>query len=69
MNPDKNYERREILTDLLKKMPFQFMSINDDIDLAPCEIANSHDIKTILDSLGRDITRGELASTLNHLLC
>jgi hypothetical protein len=69
MNPDKNYERREVLTELLKKTPFQFMSINDDIDLAPGEIAKSHGIKTMLDSLGRDLTRGELASTLNHLLC
>jgi len=71
MNPDKNYERREVLTELLKKTPFQFqfMSINDDIDLAPGAIAKSHDIKKTLDSLGRDLTRGELASTLNHLLC
>ena len=71
MNPDKNYERREALTELLKKTPFQFqfMSINDDVDLAPDAIAKSHDSKKTLDSLGRDLTRGELASTLNHLLC
>jgi len=71
MNPDKNYERRRALTELLKKTPFQFqfMSINDDIDLAPDAIAKSHDIKKTKDSLGRDLTRGELASTLNHLLC
>jgi len=71
MNPDKNYERREVLTELLKQTPFQFqfMSINDDIDLAPGAISKSHDIKKTKDSLGRDFTRGELASTLNHLLC
>jgi len=70
MNPDKNYERRRTLTELLKKTPFQFqfMSINDDIDLAPDAILKSHDIKKTKDSLGRDLTRGELASTLNHLL-
>jgi len=70
MNPDKYYERRGALTELLKKTPFQFqfMSINDDVDLAPNAIAKSHDIKKTVDSLGRDLSRGELASTLNHLL-
>jgi len=70
MNPDKYYERRGVLTELLKKaqFQFQFMSINDDIDLAPDAIAKSHDIKKTVDSLGRDLSRGELASTLNHLL-
>jgi glycosyl transferase, family 25 len=71
MNPDKNYERRRVLTELLKKTPFQFqfMSINDDIELTPDAIAKNHDSKKTINSLGRDLTRGELASTLNHLLC
>ena len=71
MNPEKNLERRELLTKLLEKMPFQFqfMSINDDIELTPTAIANNHDSKRALDALGRDLTRGELASTLNHMLC
>ena len=70
MNPDKNFERRKVLTELLEKMPFQFqfMSINDDIELTPTAIANNHDSKRAIDALGRDLTRGELASTLNHLL-
>ena len=71
MNPDKNFERRKVLTELLGKTPFQFqfMSINDDIELTPTAIANNHDSKRAIDALGRDLTRGELASTLNHMLC
>jgi len=71
MNPDKNFERRKVLTELLGKTPFQFqfMSINDDIELKPTAIANNHDSKRAIDALGRDLTRGELASTLNHILC
>ena len=71
MNPDKNYERRRALTELLDKTLFQyqFMSINDDIELTPTAIANNHDSKRTIDSIGRDFSRGELASTLNHLLC
>jgi len=71
MNPDKNYERRGVLTELLEKTPFQyqFMSINDDIELTPDAIANNHNSKKTIDSIGRDFSRGELASTLNHLLC
>ena len=71
MNPDKNFERRKVLTELLGKMPFQFqfMSINDDIELTPTAIANNHDSKRAIDALGRDLTRGELASTFNHMLC
>ena len=40
MNPDKYYERRKALTKLLKKTPFQFqfISINDDLELTPVEI-------------------------------
>ena len=70
MNPDKYYERRKALTKLLEKTPFQFqfISINDDIDLAPGAIAKNHDSKKTIDSFGRDFSRGELASTLNHLL-
>ena len=47
MNPDKNFERRKVLTELLRKMSFQFqfMSINDDIELTPTAIANNHDSK------------------------
>ena len=71
MNPDKNFERRKVLTELLGKTPFQFqfMSINDDIELTPAAIKNNHDSKRAIDALGRDLTRGELASTFNHMLC
>ena len=70
MNPDKYFKRREALTKLLEKMPFQFqfISINDDLELTPEAIAKNHDSKRTIDSFGRDFTRGELASTLNHLL-
>ena len=70
MNPDKNYERRRVLRELLEKTPFQFefMSINDDIELTPSAITKNHDSKRTIEALGRDLTRGELASTLNHLL-
>jgi len=70
MNPDKNYERRRVLRELLEKTPFQFefMSINDDIELTPTAIVKNHDSKRTIEALGRDLTRGELASTLNHLL-
>jgi len=71
MNPDKNYERKIALSKLLEKMPFEFefMSINDDIELTPEAIAKNHDSKRAIDALGRDLTRGELASTFNHMLC
>jgi len=70
MNPDKYYERRKALTKLLEKMPFQFqfISINDDLELTSSAIAKNHDSKRTIDSFGRDFSRGELASTLNHLL-
>jgi len=70
MNPDKYYERREALTKLLEKMPFQFqfISINDDLELTPEAIAKNHDSKKTINSFGRDFSHGELASTLNHLL-
>ena len=69
MNPDKYYERRKALTGLLEKTPFQFqfIAINDDLELTPTAIAKNHDSKRTIDSFGRDFTRGELASTLNHL--
>ena len=69
MNPDKYYERRKMLTELLKKTPFQFqfIAINDDLELTPAAIAKNHDSKRTIDSFGRDFSRGELASTLNHL--
>ena len=70
MNPDKYYERRVALTELLEKTPFQFefVAINDDIELTDKAIATNHDSKRTIDSFGRDFSRGELASTLNHLL-
>ena len=70
MNPDKFCDRREALTSLLKKTPFQFqfIAINDDLELTPESIAKNHDSKRTIDSFGRDFSRGELASTLNHLL-
>ena len=70
MNPDKYYERRVALTELLEKTPFQFefIAINDDVELTDKAIAKNHDSKRTIDSFGRDFSRGELASTLNHLL-
>jgi len=70
MNPDKFYKRRKVLTKLLEKTPFQFqfISINDDLELSPTAIAKNHDSKRTIDSFGRDFSLGELASTLNHLL-
>lgn len=70
MNPDKYFERRKALTILLEKTPFQFqfIAINDDLELTPTAIAKNHDSKRTIDSFGREFTRGELASTLNHLL-
>ena len=70
MNPDKYYERRKALTNLLEKTPFQFqfIAINDDLELTPTAIAKNHDSKRTIDSFGRDFSQGELASTLNHLL-
>ena len=70
MNPDKYYERRKALTKLLVKMPFQFkfIAINDDLELTPKAITANHDSKRTINSFGRDFSRGELASTLNHLL-
>jgi len=70
MNPDKYLDRRLALTELLKKTPFQFkfIAINDELELAPSAIAKNHDSKRTVDSFGRDFSRGELASTLNHLL-
>ena len=58
-----------MLTELLKKTPFQFqfIAINDDLELTPAAIAKNHDSKRTIDSFGRDFSRGELASTLNHL--
>ena len=69
MNPDKFYERRKGLSKLLEKTPFQFqfISINDELELTPAAITKNHDSKRTIDSFGRDFTRGELASTLNHL--
>ena len=71
MNPDKNYERRIALRELLEKMPFkfEFMSINDDVELTKSAIEKNHNSKRAIDALGRDLTRGELASTFNHMLC
>ena len=47
MSPDKNYERRIALSELLEKMPFEFefMSINDDVELTPDAISKNHDSK------------------------
>jgi len=69
MNPDKFYERRKSLSKLLEKTPFQFqfISINDQLELTPAAITKNHNSKRTIDSFGRDFTRGELASTLNHL--
>jgi len=70
MNPDRFYERRKALSKLLEKTPyqFQFIAINDELELSPSAIIKNHDSKKTIDSYGRDFTRGELASTLNHLL-
>ena len=70
MNPEKYNERRDALTQLLEKTPFQFqfIAINDELELSPSAIEKSHDSKKTINSFGRDFSRGELASTLNHLL-
>ncbi|MDC1450396.1 glycosyltransferase family 25 protein [Candidatus Thioglobus sp.] len=70
MNPEKYFERRKALKLLLEKTPFQFkfIAINDDKELTPDSIKKNHDSKRTIDSFGRDFSRGELASTLNHLL-
>jgi glycosyl transferase family 25 len=70
MNPDKFYERRKALSKLLEKtlFQFQFIAINDKLELTSTAIAKNHDSKRTVDSFGRDFSRGELASTLNHLL-
>ena len=59
MNPDKNFERRKVLTELLEKMPFQFqfMSIDDDTELTPDAISKNHDSKRTIDSFGRVVSK------------
>ncbi|WP_269450664.1 glycosyltransferase family 25 protein [Bathymodiolus septemdierum thioautotrophic gill symbiont] len=70
MNPEKFQDRRKSLKNRLDKTKFEyeFMSINDEVDLTPDAIVKNHNSKKTIDSFGRDFTRGELASTLNHLL-
>lgn len=70
MNPEKFQDRREVLKEKLDKTKFkyEFMSINDEIELTPSAILKNHDSKKTRNSFGRDFSRGELASTLNHLL-
>ncbi len=70
LGPEKFVERREYISRLFDKasIEFQFLSIDDEAVLAPDSIKEIHDKKRTLDNFGRDLTRGELASTLNHLL-
>lgn len=73
MNPKKFQDRRSVLKKKLDELDktrfeYEFMSINDEISLTPCAILKNHNSKKTIDSFGRDFTRGELASTLNHLL-
>ena len=70
LSPEKFTERRKHMSTLLKKasVEFKFVSIDDDTILTPDSIAKIHDKKRTLDTFGRDFSRGELASTLNHLL-
>ena len=70
MSAEMHHRRREVLRRLLEKLPFEFefMSIDDDIELTPDAVEKNHDSKRTIDSFGRDFNRGELASTLNHLL-
>lgn len=70
MNPEKFQDRRNTLKEKINKTKFkyEFLSINDEVELTPDSILKNHDSKKTIDSFGRDFTRGELASTLNHLL-
>ena len=70
LSPEKFIERRNHISRLFDKasIKFEFLSIDDEAVLTPDSIKEIHDKKRTLDSFGRDLTRGELASTLNHLL-
>jgi len=70
LSPEKFVERRQYMSELLNKasIEFEFISIDDDVALTPHSIEQTHDRQRTIDSFGRDLTRGELASTLNHLL-
>ena len=70
MNPEKFQNRRSVLKDKLNntKFKYEFMSINDEVELTHDAIVKNHDSKKTKDSFGRNFSRGELASTLNHLL-
>lgn len=69
MNPPKLYDRKLLLENLLSKMDFdfEFLSIDDDKELSCEGLKRNHDRNRARDSFGRDFTRGEIASTLNHL--
>lgn len=70
LSPEKFTERREYISRLFDEasIKFEFLSIDDETVLTPDSIKKNHDKKRTLDNFGRDLTRGELASTLNHLL-
>jgi len=69
MNPPKFLDRRASLEKILSELNFNysFISINDEIELSPEGINKNHNKQKTLNSFGRDFSRGELASTLNHL--
>ncbi len=69
LSPEKFTERREYMSKLLNaaSIQFEFVSIDDDAVLTPNSIKKIHNKKRTIDTFGRDFTRGELASTLNHL--
>jgi len=70
LSPEKFVERREHMSQMLNQssIKFEFVAIDDDTVLTPESIEQIHDKQRTIDSFGRDLTRGELASTLNHLL-
>jgi len=69
MNPPKFIDRRATLEKILSELnlKYSFISINDETELSPEGISKNHNKQKTIDSFGRDFSRGELASTLNHL--
>jgi len=70
MSPKKHKIRRDSMVSSLEQtgFEFEFMSINDDLELTPEAILKNHNTQKTRDTFGREFSRGEIASTLNHLL-
>ena len=69
MSPPKFSDRKLLLEKKLSRLDFhyEFLSINDETELSEEGLKKNHDRQKTIDSFGRDFTRGEIASTLNHL--